>query len=135
MKLSKRDDDLLYLVNHGERSALEERVLRGKLVTAGLKIQPGQMATHPNDVAEYKKIADQEKQAMLARAYRIVHASVGDTVTKLEIERLFGQLLDASEGETDACAPFALLPLEVVAVEVLPLEMVRSSSDGARREC
>ena len=32
MKLSKRDDDLLYLVNHGERSALEERVLRGKLV-------------------------------------------------------------------------------------------------------
>ena len=28
MKLSKRDDDLLYLVNHGERSALEERVLR-----------------------------------------------------------------------------------------------------------
>ena len=38
MKLSKRDDDLLYLVNHGERSALEERVLRGKLVIAGLKI-------------------------------------------------------------------------------------------------
>ena len=32
MKLSKRDDDLLYLVNHGERSALEERVLRGKLM-------------------------------------------------------------------------------------------------------
>jgi len=28
MKLSKRDEDLLYLVNHGERSALEERVLR-----------------------------------------------------------------------------------------------------------
>ena len=54
MKLSKRDDDLLYLVNHGERSALEERVLRGKLVTAGLKIQPGQIATHPNDAAEYK---------------------------------------------------------------------------------
>ena len=42
MKLSKRDDDLLYLVNHGERSAREERVLRGKLVTAGLKIQPSQ---------------------------------------------------------------------------------------------
>ena len=36
---------------------------------------------------------------------------------------------------SDACAPFALLPLIVVAVEVLPLEMVRSSSDGARREC
>ena len=54
MKLSKRDDDLLYLVNHGERSALEERVLRGKLVTAGLKIQPGQIATHPNDAAECK---------------------------------------------------------------------------------
>ena len=97
MKLSKRDDDLLYLVNHGERSALEERVLRGKLVTAGLKIQPGQMATHPNDVAEYKKIADQETQPMLARAYRIVHASVGDTVTQLEIERLYGQLLDKDE--------------------------------------
>ena len=32
MKLSKRDDDLLYLVNHGERSALEEPVLRGKPV-------------------------------------------------------------------------------------------------------
>ena len=54
MKLSKRDDDLLYLVNHGERSALEERVLRGKLVTAGLKIQPGQIPTHPNDAAECK---------------------------------------------------------------------------------
>ena len=53
-ELSKRDDDLLYLVNHGERSALEERVLRGKLVTAGLKIQPGQIATHPNDAAECK---------------------------------------------------------------------------------
>jgi hypothetical protein len=36
---------------------------------------------------------------MLARAYRIVHASVGDSVTKLEIERLFGQVLDESEGE------------------------------------
>ena len=39
MKLSiRRDDDLLHLVNHGVRSALEERVLRGKLVTAGLVI-------------------------------------------------------------------------------------------------
>ena len=34
---------------------------------------------------------------MLARAYRIVHASVGDSVTKLEIERLYGQLLDKDE--------------------------------------
>lgn len=34
---------------------------------------------------------------MLARAYRIVHASVGDTVTQLEIERLYGQLLDKDE--------------------------------------
>ena len=38
MRLSRRDDDLLHLVNHGGRSALEERVLRGKLVTAGLVI-------------------------------------------------------------------------------------------------
>ena len=38
MRLSRRDDDLLHLVNHGVRSALEERVLRGKLVTAGLVI-------------------------------------------------------------------------------------------------
>ena len=28
MKLSKRDDDLLYLVNHGERSALEDYMRR-----------------------------------------------------------------------------------------------------------
>ena len=34
---------------------------------------------------------------------------------------------------SDVCVPYALLPLVVVAVEeVLPLEMVRSSSDGAR---
>ena len=99
MRLSRRDDDLLHLVNHGVRSALEERILRGRLVTAGLKILPGQIADNPEDNAEFNNIAKQEKRAMLARAYRIVHASVGDTVTKLEIERLFGQLLDASEGE------------------------------------
>mgnify|MGYP001405192983 CR=1 FL=1 len=31
---------------------------------------------------------------MLARAYRTVHASVGDTVTHLEIERLYGEKQD-----------------------------------------
>ena len=31
---------------------------------------------------------------MLARAYRTVHASVGDTVTHLEIERLYGEEQD-----------------------------------------
>ena len=34
---------------------------------------------------------------MLARAYRIVHASVDETVTQLEIERLYVQLLDKDE--------------------------------------
>ena len=97
MRLSRRDDDLLHLVNHGVRSALEERILRGRLVTAGLKILPGQIADNPEDNAEFNNIAKQEKRAMLARAYRIVHASVGDTVTKLEIERLYGQLLDKDE--------------------------------------
>ena len=39
MRLSKKDDDLLHLVTHGERSALEQRILKGKLklVTAGLR--------------------------------------------------------------------------------------------------
>ena len=67
-------------------------------MTAGLKISPGQIANNPNDNAEFKKIAKQELRAMLARAYRIVHASVGDSVTKLEIERLFGQVIDKSKG-------------------------------------
>jgi hypothetical protein len=53
MRLGRRDDDLLHLVNHGVRSALEERVLRGKLVTAGLKIQPSQIWRIDN--AEDKK--------------------------------------------------------------------------------
>ena len=39
MRLSKKDEDLLHLVTHGERSALEQRILKGKLklVTAGLR--------------------------------------------------------------------------------------------------
>ena len=170
MRLSRRDDDLLHLVNHGVRSALEERILRGRLVTAGLKILPGQIADNPEDNAEFNNIAKQEKRAMLARAYRIVHASVGDTVTKLEIERLFGQLLDASEGENakpyqdgrqayqhlinatsrkfDETCIEASFAKEVEKIKFLSLgaksgseshihvlEMVRSSSDGARLEC
>ena len=101
MTLSRRDDDLLHLVTHGVRSALEERVLRGKLVTAGLKIQPNQinLAQNAEDKKEYKRIEKQELRAMLARAYRIVHASVGEHVTKMEIERLFGQVKDESEGD------------------------------------
>ena len=82
MRLSRRDDDLLHLVNHGVRSALEERILRGRLVTAGLKILPGQIADNPEDNAEFNNIAKQEKRAMLARAYRIVHASVGDSPSR-----------------------------------------------------
>ena len=53
-----------------------------------------QIAKFPLDKMEFEKVGEEEKKTMLARAYRIVHASVGDTVTRLEIERLYGKEQD-----------------------------------------
>ena len=62
MRLSKKDEDLLHLVTHGERSELEQRILKGKLVTAGLRIKDeSQMAKFPQDKEEFDRIGEAEK--------------------------------------------------------------------------